>query len=188
MFRSLLASAAVLMLSAAVVGSISAQVAPTLPHDTLFGKPLPPEADLPHRGAVAPTLPRDTLGYGVVSPDANSPAFAPAPTLPGDTLLIRDSIEVDSAIRPAAPSSRGQGAPIGGTLLRRRAERQRRAAARADSIRQAQSGRDTTVRVPARVQPQRTPPQDYRVYMPPADSTSPAAAPADSGSGATPQR
>jgi hypothetical protein len=50
-----------LLLAAIVVAPLSAQVAPTLPRDTLGGRKLPPEANVP-RGVAAPTLPQDTSG------------------------------------------------------------------------------------------------------------------------------
>ena len=57
LFRS--AAAAVFALGV-LCASASAQVAPTLPSDTLQGRKLPPEANIP-RQVIAPTLPSDTL-------------------------------------------------------------------------------------------------------------------------------
>lgn len=51
---------AALIALAAHSAAVSAQVAPTLPSDTLQGRKLPPEANVP-RQVIAPTLPSDTL-------------------------------------------------------------------------------------------------------------------------------
>jgi hypothetical protein len=61
MLRLIARSAAgALIALAAHSTAVSAQVAPTLPSDTLQGRKLPPEANVP-RQVIAPTLPSDTL-------------------------------------------------------------------------------------------------------------------------------
>jgi hypothetical protein len=61
MFRLIARSAAAALFALAIhVATAAAQVAPTLPSDTLQGRKLPPEANVP-RQVIAPTLPSDTL-------------------------------------------------------------------------------------------------------------------------------
>ncbi len=100
-----------ILVLAACASPLAAQVAPTLPRDTLFGRKLPPESSVP-RGVVAPTLPRDTLGGRQLPPTANVPR-GQTPTFPSDSLPAAaaerarwDSVRVitDSAVvKPAAP-------------------------------------------------------------------------------------
>lgn len=92
-------------LSAVVLGLLlwaaapaAAQVAPTLPRDTLFGKKLPPEANVP-RSAVAPTLPGDTL-------TGSAPTAQPM-LPPGDSTPQLFSV-------PRTP--RGLGRPLAGAI------------------------------------------------------------------------
>lgn len=109
--RALLALMVPAMLGAELLG---AQIAPTLPRDTLFGK-LSPEANVP-RGVVAPTLPRDTIGGRSLPPSANVPRAVIAPTLPRDTVAAgaasapdsvrRDSIAPGTTDTAAAPAPR----------------------------------------------------------------------------------
>lgn len=73
-----------LVILAALAAPLAAQVAPTLPRDTLFGRKLPPESSVP-RGAVAPTLPRDTLGGRALPPTTSVPRRQ-TPTFPSDSL------------------------------------------------------------------------------------------------------
>ena len=91
------------LLSAA--GALGAQVAPTLPSDTLGGKRLPPESSVP-RGIVAPTLPSDTLRAGAcLEKDTLVVAMAPTtPRLDVDSADSADStlVSVDSAAAPCA--------------------------------------------------------------------------------------
>ena len=61
MYMSGLSAALVVLALSAV--SAAAQIAPTLPSDTLGGRKLAPEANVPS-GIVAPTLPSDTLKAG----------------------------------------------------------------------------------------------------------------------------
>ncbi len=115
-------------LGALAATPVAAQVAPTLPRDTLGGRKLPPEANVP-RGVVAPTLPRDTLG-GARLPASANVVRSSVPTTPSDsenarsrdsvaaarTAVARDSVSRDSvadtvrvarpAKRPAAPKRR----------------------------------------------------------------------------------
>jgi hypothetical protein len=88
-----------LLLLAAVAAPLAAQVAPTLPRDTLGGRKLPPEANVP-RGVVAPTLPRDTLGGQVLPPTAEV-VRSSVPTTPSDTLNARSRDSVAAARSPA---------------------------------------------------------------------------------------
>ena len=57
------AACAVIAALALAAAPAAAQIAPTLPSDTLGGKRLAPEANVPS-GIVAPTLPSDTLDAG----------------------------------------------------------------------------------------------------------------------------
>lgn len=88
-----------LLLAAVVAAPLAAQVAPTLPRDTLGGRKLPPEANVP-RGVVAPTLPRDTLGGQVLPPTAEV-VKSSVPTTPSDTLNARSRDSVAAARLPA---------------------------------------------------------------------------------------
>jgi hypothetical protein len=88
-----------LLLAAVAAAPLAAQVAPTLPRDTLGGRKLPPEANVP-RGVVAPTLPRDTLGGQVLPPTAEV-VRSSVPTTPSDTLNARSRDSVAAARSPA---------------------------------------------------------------------------------------
>ena len=88
-----------LLLVALGAAPLPGQVAPTLPRDTLGGRKLPPEANVP-RGVVAPTLPRDTLGGQTLPPTANV-VRSSVPTTPSDTLNARSRDSVAAATPPA---------------------------------------------------------------------------------------
>ena len=85
--------------------SLSAQVAPTLPSDTLGGRKLPPESSVP-RGIVAPTLPSDTLRAGACL-EKDTLVVALAPTTPrlGDERPDSTVTTPDSAAAPCANGS-----------------------------------------------------------------------------------
>ena len=87
------------LIAAPATAPLAAQVAPTLPRDTLGGQKLPPEANVP-RGVVAPTLPRDTLGGRTLPPTAEV-VRSSAPTTPSDTLNARSRDSVAAAKQPA---------------------------------------------------------------------------------------
>ena len=109
---------ALLMISAVSAAS-GTQVAPTLPSDTLAGRRLPPEANVP-RGVIAPTLPSDTLATpgdrgrdsSITRPVPSTPRLpAPADSTARDSTAVRDSAaprapQAQPAPQPAAP--RGQ--------------------------------------------------------------------------------
>jgi hypothetical protein len=108
--------ALLVVLAALAAGPVAAQVAPTLPRDTLGGRRLPPEANVP-RGVVAPTLPRDTLG-GARLPASANVVRSSVPTTPSDSenarsrdsvAAARDSLTGDSVtdtVRTARPVKR----------------------------------------------------------------------------------
>lgn len=85
-----------------------AQVAPTLPRDTLDGARLAPEANVP-RGVVAPTLPRDTLAGARLPPTANV-ILGQTPTMPSDSI---DGVGANAGrtTLSAAGSDSAHGAP-----------------------------------------------------------------------------
>jgi hypothetical protein len=87
------------LLAALAAAPLAAQVAPTLPRDTLGGRKLPPEANVP-RGVVAPTLPRDTLGGRTLPPTAEV-VRSSVPTTPSDTLNARSRDSVAATKQPA---------------------------------------------------------------------------------------
>jgi hypothetical protein len=95
---------ALIVLGALVTAPLAAQVAPTLPRDTLGGRKLPPEANVP-RGVVAPTLPRDTLGGAQLPPTANV-VRSSVPTMPSDSANARSEDSVAAARDSAADSAR----------------------------------------------------------------------------------
>ena len=84
-----------IVLAVFVGGPVAAQVAPTLPRDTLGGRKLPPEANVP-RGVVAPTLPRDTLAGARLPPSANV-VRSSVPTTPSDSQNARSQDSVAAA-------------------------------------------------------------------------------------------
>ena len=109
--RSASAAAVALAAHAAAAG---AQVAPTLPSDTLQGRKLPPEANVP-RQVIAPTLPTDTLkaaerlctqpiGPRPVATTPRPPAAAAETATPTDTLAAADGTS-PCGIAPAAGDS-----------------------------------------------------------------------------------
>lgn len=87
-------------------GGIEGQVAPTLPSDTLGGRKLPPEANVP-RGVVALTLPSDTLrAGGVRCPEPLGARIVPSTPRPPEAK--RDTVAADTAATdpcPAMPDS-----------------------------------------------------------------------------------
>ena len=87
--------ALLIVLAALTAAPVAAQVAPTLPRDTLGGRKLPPEANVP-RGVVAPTLPRDTLGGARLPPSANV-VRSSVPTTPSDSQNARSQDSVAAA-------------------------------------------------------------------------------------------
>ena len=87
--------ALLLALATLIAGPLAAQVAPTLPRDTLGGRKLPPEANVP-RGVVAPTLPRDTLGGARLPASANA-VRSSVPTTPSDSQNARSEDSVAAA-------------------------------------------------------------------------------------------
>ena len=95
--------ALLLALATLVAGPVAAQVAPTLPRDTLGGRKLPPEANVP-RGVVAPTLPRDTLGGARLPASANA-VRSSVPTTPSDSQNARSEDSVAAARDTVAPDS-----------------------------------------------------------------------------------
>lgn len=97
----------VIALAAMLAAPLAAQVAPTLPRDTLGGRKLPPEANVP-RGIVAPTLPRDTLGGAKLPPSANV-VRSSVPETPSDTLNARSRDSVATA-REGADSAKADSA------------------------------------------------------------------------------
>ncbi len=90
------AGAALIALAADTAGA-SAQVAPTLPSDTLQGRKLPPEANVP-RQVIAPTLPSDTLEAAerlCTQPMGPRPvASTPRPPVASDTLAPAEKLAV----------------------------------------------------------------------------------------------
>ncbi|HLS46895.1 MAG TPA: hypothetical protein VK012_00120 [Gemmatimonadales bacterium] len=85
----------------------AAQVAPTLPSDTLQGRKLPPEANVP-RQVIAPTLPSDTL-FGSTDPcdpPARPQVVASTPRPPG---VLPDTAR--DVARPAAGDSAAAAGP-----------------------------------------------------------------------------
>jgi hypothetical protein len=95
MFRQIARSAgAALVAVAAHAAAAGAQVAPTLPSDTLQGRKLPPEANVP-RQVIAPTLPSDTLKAAerlCTQPTGPRPvATTPRPPAGSDTLAVADT-------------------------------------------------------------------------------------------------
>ena len=87
--------ALLIVLATLVAVPVAAQVAPTLPRDTLGGRKLPPEANVP-RGVVAPTLPRDTLG-GARLPASATVVRSSVPTTPSDSQNARSQDSVAAA-------------------------------------------------------------------------------------------
>lgn len=87
-------------------GGLEGQVAPTLPSDTLGGRKLPPEANVPRR-VVAPTLPSDTLrAGGVRCPEPLGARIVPS--TPRAPEARRDTVSADTAATdpcPARPDS-----------------------------------------------------------------------------------
>ncbi|HET8648622.1 MAG TPA: hypothetical protein VFL95_01160 [Gemmatimonadales bacterium] len=119
-------SAVVIGLCFWAAAGAAAQVAPTLPGDTLGGKPLPPGSAVP-RTPVAPTLPGDTL---------TGSAPAPTPILqPGDSTPQLFSV-------PRTP--RGLGRPIAGAI----ADSLKADSARADSARADSARADSAAKKP----------------------------------------
>jgi hypothetical protein len=95
MFRVMArAAGAALIALAAHTGTAGAQVAPTLPSDTLQGRKLPPEANVP-RQVIAPTLPSDTLEAAerlCTRPLGPRPvASTPRPPVASDTIAAADT-------------------------------------------------------------------------------------------------
>lgn len=106
MFRLIARSAGALLIAlAAHSANAAAQVAPTLPSDTLQGRKLPPEANVPRR-VIAPTLPSDTLEAAErlcteplgPRPVATTPRRPPAPS---DTIAV-DTTSSPCRVAPAA--------------------------------------------------------------------------------------
>jgi hypothetical protein len=98
-------------------------VAPTLPSDTLGGRKLPAEANVP-RTVVAPTLPRDTLAAPVTGgADSITPPVptTPRPAVPQDTMRAADSTAARDSVAPRAPQAR----PVPQPASPRRPERLR---------------------------------------------------------------
>jgi hypothetical protein len=102
MKRLLILLAALITLPLAM--PLAGQVAPTLPRDTLGGRKLPAEANVP-RGVVAPTLPRDTLGGARLPPTANV-VRSSVPETPSDTLNARSRDSVAAARDTVADTAR----------------------------------------------------------------------------------
>ena len=98
-------------------GGLEGQVAPTLPSDTLGGRKLPPEANVP-RGVVAPTLPSDTLrAGGVRCPEPLGARIVPSTPRPPEA--ARDTAAPDTAaagpcpaLPDSAPAESAAGAPV----------------------------------------------------------------------------
>jgi len=112
LFRRLPRLAAPGMLALLLAGSASAasgtQVAPTLPSDTLGGRRLPAEANVP-RAVVAPTLPRDTLSTPVAgTADSITPPVPTTPRtpLPADSTTASDSTAARDSAAPRPPQAR----------------------------------------------------------------------------------
>jgi len=106
MFRLIARSAAAaLFVLAAHSATAAAQVAPTLPSDTLQGRKLPPEANVP-RQVIAPTLPSDTLKAAErrCTELAQRPV-ASTPRLPARTDTIAAASDTTAAPCPVAPAS-----------------------------------------------------------------------------------
>lgn len=106
MFRLIARSAgAVLVMLAAQAAAAGAQVAPTLPSDTLQGRKLPPEANVP-RQVIAPTLPSDTLKAAerlCTQPIGPRPvATTPRPPVAADTVEARDTTSSPCRTAPAS--------------------------------------------------------------------------------------
>ena len=127
--RRLLAPATLALLVAASGSAAAAQVAPTLPSDTLGGRRLPAEANVP-RTVVAPTLPRDTLAAPVTGgTDSITPPVPTTPRLPApsdttpaaDSAAARDSVAPRDSAAPRAPQVR----PVPQPASPRRLERLR---------------------------------------------------------------
>jgi hypothetical protein len=107
MFRLIARSAAAaLFVLAAHSATAAAQVAPTLPSDTLQGRKLPPEANVP-RQVIAPTLPSDTLKAAerrCTETLAQRPV-ASTPRLPARTDTIAAASDTTAAPCRVAPAS-----------------------------------------------------------------------------------
>jgi hypothetical protein len=106
MFRLIARPAgAALVLLAAHAAAAGAQVAPTLPSDTLQGRKLPPEANVP-RQVIAPTLPSDTLKAAerlCTPPIGPRPvATTPRPPVAGDTAAAADTTSSPCRMTPAS--------------------------------------------------------------------------------------
>ena len=109
MVRLIARSAGALLVAfAAFSAPLAAQVAPTLPSDTLQGRKLPPEANVP-RQVIAPTLPTDTLE--AAKPLCTEPlgrravATTPRPPAsPGDTVAA-DTTSAPCRVSPAKADS-----------------------------------------------------------------------------------
>jgi hypothetical protein len=107
MFRILIRAVPAALLALVLQsGAAAAQVAPTLPSDTLQGRKLPPEANVP-RQVIAPTLPSDTLRAAerLCPPEL---AVRPVPTTPRPPAGARDTVAADSAV------TRGECPPAAG--------------------------------------------------------------------------
>ena len=105
MFRPIARSAgAALVALAAHAAAAGAQVAPTLPSDTLQGRKLPPEANVP-RQVIAPTLPSDTLKAAErLCPPPIGPrpvATTPRPPVSGDSVAAADTTSSPCRTAPA---------------------------------------------------------------------------------------
>jgi len=111
---------AVVLALALVLGTtaaLEAQIAPTLPQDTLGGKALEPRSSVP-AGAVAPTLPRDTVPAAATSQvpseeertGRDTPVPVPSGGTPASRPLLRapqDSLAADTVATPRpAPARR----------------------------------------------------------------------------------
>ncbi|HEX6643299.1 MAG TPA: hypothetical protein VF037_01395 [Gemmatimonadales bacterium] len=114
MLRMLIRAVPAALLALALqAGASAAQVAPTLPSDTLQGRKLPPEANVP-RQVIAPTLPSDTLrGAGpcpaelAVRPVPSTPR---PPAAPRDTAAAPDTagaVTIRTGCPPAAADTTG---------------------------------------------------------------------------------
>ncbi|HEU4830388.1 MAG TPA: hypothetical protein VFT04_14435 [Gemmatimonadales bacterium] len=111
MFRLIARTAAMAVIAfAAHSATAAAQVAPTLPSDTLQGRKLPPEANVP-RQVIAPTLPSDTLKAAerlCTEPMGPRPvASTPRPpAAPADTIAVAaDTTSIPCRVPPVSPDS-----------------------------------------------------------------------------------